>query len=124
MLHKHKTMEWPSGTKEQPLQVVQQSEAQDGTSPSVAALLPEPLSPPAQDLDKRIVALLALYKNTELRVLDDAHTILSICAGLWAMFISRRWRKKNRLYLWVIAWGIILGLVVELSLQIAALMAN
>ncbi len=40
------------------------------------------------------------------------------------MFISRRWRKKNSLYLWVIAWGIILGLVVELSLQIAALLPN
>jgi len=131
MLSKPNPVEPPGPTTEQSLpQVreseVQESEARESTSASVAALLPEEqLSPLAQEMHRRIVFLHALYKSTELKVLDDAHTVLgtirSISAGVWAKCISRRRRKQNLVILWVIAWAVAFGLAVELALQISAL---
>ena len=126
MLSKHNPVESPGSTTEQSLAPVQESEAQESTSTSVAALLPEEqLSPLAQEMHRRIVFLHALYRSTELKVLDDAHTVLgmirTISAGLWAKCISRRRRKQNLIILWVIAWAIAFGLAVELTLQISAL---
>jgi hypothetical protein len=126
MLSKHNPVESPGSTTEQSLVPVQESEAQESTSTSVAALLPEEqLSPLAQEMHRRIVFLHALYRSTELKVLDDAHTVLgmirTISAGLWAKYISRRRRKQNLIILWVIAWAIAFGLAVELTLQISAL---
>jgi hypothetical protein len=105
---------------------VQKSDPQESTSTSVAALSPEEqLSPLAQEMHRRIVFLHALYKSTELKVLDDAHTvlgiILTISAAFWAGCISKRRRKQNLIYLWVIACAIALGLAVELSLQLSTL---
>jgi hypothetical protein len=136
MLTKNNPVESPEPTTEQALpqiqereaqeNEVQESEAQESTSTSVAALLPEEQpSPLAQEMHRRIVLLHALYKSTELKVLDDAHTvlgiILGICAGVWATCISKRRRKQNLIYLWVIAWAIAFGLAVELTLQVSAL---
>ena len=130
MLTKHNPVESPGPTTEQALQIqeseVQESEAQESTSTSVAALLPEEQpSPLAQEMHRRIVLLHALYKSTELKVLDDAHTVLGIIlrmsAALWAGCISKRRRKQNLIYLWVIACAIAIGLAVELTLQISAL---
>ncbi len=130
MLSKHNPVASQGPTTEQrvPIQEneVQESEARESISTSIAALLPEEQpSPLAQEMHRRIVFLHALYKSTELKVLDDAHTVLgitlSICAGFWATCKSRRRRKQNLRILWVIAWAIAFGLVVELTLQISAL---
>lgn len=131
MLSNHNPVESSAPTTEQALpqiqeSQIQESEARESTSTSVAALLPEEqVSPLAQEMHQRIVFLHALYKSTELKVLDDAHTVLGIIlrisARLWAGCISKRRRKQNLVYLWVIACAITLGLVVELTLQISAL---
>jgi hypothetical protein len=47
--------------------------------------------------------------------------ILTISAAFWAGCISKRRRKQNLIYLWVIACAIALGLAVELSLQLSTL---
>ena len=75
-------------------------------------------------MDGKIVSLRALLRNTKLRVLDDGHAILHVCTELWTTYTSGRKRKQTFIYFFVIALGIALGLVVELSLQISGLLPN
>ena len=122
MLRKHKTIQWLGTTKEQPLPALL-SEAQEYISASVAALL-EYLAPLARGMEGKIVALRALLRDTKLRVFDDGHAILHVCTELWTTYTTGRRRRQTIIYLCLIALGIALGLVVELSLQISPLLTN
>ena len=123
MLRKLKTIHWPASTKEQSLPAAQPSHAQEYASASVAAFL-EHISPLAHGMEGKIASLRVLLRNAKMRVLDESGPIFDVCAQVWATYISGRKRKQTVIYLWVIALGIALGLVVELAMQVTTVLPN